>query len=188
MTCNSHPFYDMQSHRKIAARKVVSSVGATAEANMSSIGLMRRVAIATGSSFAFFAGVAWQNAAAQSRPPIYNIQVDVTPLRANVGDPTTSWVERELPGQLTQALAGRMAPHGGMLAVRIDYVTLGPRKDSYAWDNISGVATAGGVQWPVRAITRYQTSAVDQAMVQESNHRRVTQLVQALAYWIARDF
>jgi hypothetical protein len=155
---------------------------------MSSIGLMRRVTIAACSAFVLFAGVASQNTLAQSRPPIRNIQVDVTPLRANVGDPTTSWVERELPGQLSQALAGRMTPQGGMLVVRIDYVTLGPQKESWAQDNISGVAMTGGVQWPVRAITRYQTSAVDQAMVQESNHRRVTQLVQALTYWIARDF
>jgi hypothetical protein len=95
---------------------------------MSSIGLMRRFAIAAGSAFALFAGIAGQNTLAQSRPPIRNIQVDVTPLRANVSDPTTSWVERELPGQLTQALAGRMTPQGGVLVVRIDYVTLGPQK------------------------------------------------------------
>ncbi|MBV8242213.1 MAG: hypothetical protein JOY75_15625 [Hyphomicrobiales bacterium] len=149
---------------------------------------MRPVAIAACSAFALLAGVAWQSTVAQSRPPIQNIQVDVTPLRANVGDPTASWVERELPGQLTQALAGRMMPHGGTLVVRIDYVTLGPRKESWAQDNISGVAMTGGVQRPVRAITRYQISAVDQVMVEESNHRRVTQLVQALTYWIARDF
>jgi hypothetical protein len=155
---------------------------------MSSLGLMRSIAIAACSAFALLAGVAWQNTVAQSRPPIRNIQVDATPLRANVGDPTASWVERELPGQLTQALAGRVTPQGGMLVVRIDYVTLGPNKESWAQDNISGVAMTGRVQWPVRAITRYQASAVDQAMVQESNHRRVTQLVQALTYWIARDF
>ena len=71
--------------------------------------------------------------------------------------------------------------------MRIDYVTLGAIKDSRAQDNISGVATIGGVQRPVRAIARYQASAVDQVMVQESNHRRVTQLLQALAYWLARD-
>jgi hypothetical protein len=155
---------------------------------MSSNGLMRRVVVAACSAFALFAGVAWQNAIAQSRPPIRNIQVDVRPLRASAGDPTASWVERELPGQLTQALAGRMTPQGGMLVVRVDYVTLGPHKESWAQDNISGVAMTGGVQWPVRAMTRYQISAVDQALVQESNHQRVTQLVQALTYWIARDF
>jgi hypothetical protein len=155
---------------------------------MSSIGLRRRVAIAACSAFVLFAGAAWRNAVAQSRPPIRNIQVDVAPLRANSGDPTASWVARELPGDLTQALAGRMTSQGGMLVVRVDYVTLGPRKDSWAQDNISGVATTGGVSWPVRATTRYQTSAVDQAMVEESNRQRVTQLVQALTYWIARDF
>jgi hypothetical protein len=147
---------------------------------------MRPVAIVACGAFALLAGVAWQNAVARSRPP--NIQVDVTPLRANIGDPTTSWVEQELPGQLTQALAGRMTPQGGTLVVRIDYVTLGPRKESWAQDNISGVVMTGGVQRPVRAITRYQISAVDQVMVQESNHRRVTQLVQALTYWIAADY
>jgi hypothetical protein len=149
---------------------------------------MRPVAIAAYIAFALLAGVAWQSTVAQSRLPIRNIQVDVTPLRASVGDPTASWVERELPGQLTQALAGRMTPQGRTLVVRIDYVTLGAKKESWAQDNISGVAMTGGVQRPIRAITRYQISAVDQVMVEESNHRRVTQLVQALTYWIARDF
>jgi hypothetical protein len=154
---------------------------------MASIGSMGRVAIAA-SAFAFFAGVASQDAVAQPRPPIGNIQVDVAPLRASAGDPTASWVARELPEELSQALAGRKTPRGGVLVVRVDYVTLGARKDSWAQDNISGVAMTGGVERPVRAMTRYQISAVDQALVQESNHRRVSQLVQALTYWIARDF
>ena len=76
---------------------------------------------------------------------------------------------------------------GGKVVVRIDYVTLGPIKDSSAWDNISGVAMSGGAQWPVRATAKYHLSAVDQTMIQESNRRRVTQLVQALTYWLARD-
>ena len=146
------------------------------------LGLIRRVAIA------LLATVPCQSALAQSGLPIRNIQVDVAPLRANVGDQTASWVQQRLPAQLAQALAGRIAAQGGTLGVRIDYVTLGPNKDSRAWDNISGVAMIGGVQWPVRATTRYWASAIDQAMVEESNHRRVTQLVQALAYWLARDF
>ena len=153
---------------------------------VSPLGFRARVAIAALSAFPLLAAVAWQNALAQARPPIRNIQVDVAPLRANVGEPTASWVQQGLPGQLSQALAGRMTPQGGTLVVRIDYVTLGPNKDSWAQDNISGVAMIGGVQWPVRAITRYQASAVDQALVQESNHRRVTQLLQALTYWLAR--
>ena len=148
---------------------------------MYTLGLMPRVAIA------LLAAVACQNALAQSGFPIHNIQVDVAPLRANAGDQTASWVQQRLPDQLAHALAGRVTPHGGTLIVRIDYVTLGPIKDSSAWDNISGVAMIGGVQWPLRATARYQASAIDQVMFEESNHRRVTQLVQALTYWLARD-
>ena len=88
---------------------------------------------------------------------------------------------------LPKALAGRVTAQGGTLVVRIDYVTLGPIKDSSAWDNISGVAMIGGVQWPVRAAARYQASAIDQARFEESNHRRVTQLGQELTYWLTRD-
>jgi hypothetical protein len=75
-----------------------------------------------------------------------------------------------------------MTAQGGTLVVRIDYVTLGPNKDSWAQDNISGVAMLEGRQWPVRAITRCQASSVDQVRVDESNHQRVTQLMQALTY------
>ena len=66
-------------------------------------------------------------------------------------------------------------------------IVLGPIKDSSAWDNISGVAMIGGVQWSVRATARYYASAIDRAMFEESNHRRVTLLVQALTYWLAKD-
>ena len=154
---------------------------------MYTLGLIRRVAITACSAVALLAAVASQNVLAQSSRPIRDIQVDVAPLRPNVGDPTASWVQRGLSNQLAQTLAGRMTTQGGTLVVRIDYVVLGPIKDSSAWDNISGVAMIGGVQWSVRATARYYASAIDQAMVEESNHRRVTQLVQALTYWLARD-
>jgi hypothetical protein len=154
---------------------------------MSTVELTRRVAIAASSAFALLAAVACQTALAQSGLPIRNIRVDVAPLRANVGDPTASWVQQGLPDQLAQALAGRMTPQGGTLVVRIDYVFLGPIKDSWAWDNIGGVAMIGNVQWPLRATARYQVSAIDQALVEQSNRQRVTQLVQALTYWLARD-
>jgi len=136
---------------------------------------------------AFLAAATCQGALAQSGLPIRNIQVDVAPLRANVGDPTASWVQQGLPGELARALAGRMTARGGTLIVRIDYVTLGPIKDSSARDNISGVATIGGVQRPVRATTKYQASAIDQTLVERSNRERVTQLVQALTFWLAKD-
>ena len=154
---------------------------------MSTLVSTRRLAIPACGVFAVLAAVTWQNAVAQSRFPIRNIQVDVAPLRANAGDPTASWVQQGLPDQLTQALAGRMTPRGGTLVVRIDSLTLGARKHDWAWDNISGVATIGGMQRPLRATTRYLVSAIDQTMVEESNRQRVTQLLQALSYWLARD-
>ena len=108
-------------------------------------------------------------------------------MRGNAADQTASWVQQGLPAQLAQALAGRTTAQGGTLVVRIDYVTMGAIKDSSAWDNISGVAMIGGVQWPLRATARYQASAIDQVRFEESNHRRVTQLGQALTYWLTRD-
>jgi hypothetical protein len=108
-------------------------------------------------------------------------------LRASAGDPTATWVEQELPRQLAQALSGRLSPKGAALMVRVDSLTLGPNKDSRAWDNISGVATVGGVARPVRATSRYWASAIDPATIAQSNHARVSAAVQALAFWIARD-
>jgi hypothetical protein len=94
--------------------------------------LIRRVAITACSALTLLAAVASQNALAQSSRPIRNIQVDVAPLRANVGDPTASWVQQGLSNQLAQTLAGRMTTQGGTLVGRIDYVVLGPIKDSSA--------------------------------------------------------
>ena len=153
---------------------------------MSALGLIRRAAVAACGALALLAEVACPSALAQSGLPIRDVRVDVAPLRANAGDPTASWVQQELPGQLAKAMAGRMTPKGGALIVRIDYLALGPVKESWSLDNISGVATIGGVQRPVRATTRYQVSPIDQTMIEQSNHRRVTQLVQALAFWLAR--
>ena len=126
-------------------------------------------------------------ALAQSGVPVRNIRVDVAPLRANAGDPTATWVEQELPRQLAQALSGRLTPKGATLTVRVDSLTLGPNKDSRAWDNISGVAMLGGVERPVRAISRYWASAIDAATIAQSNHARVSAAALALAFLIARD-
>ena len=104
-------------------------------------------------------------ALAQSRLGVGDLRVDLAPLRANAGDPTADWVEQELPRQLAQALSGRLTPKGATLIVRIDSLTLGPNKDSRAWDNISGVATVGGVERPVRATSRYWASAIDAATI-----------------------
>ena len=146
----------------------------------------RRAAIAAG-AFALVAAMAGKTALAQSDLAVGNIRVDVAPLRANAGDPTATWVEQELPRQLAEALSRRRTPKGGPLVVRVDSLTLGPNKDGRAWDNISGVATIGGVERPVRATSRYWASAIDPATIAQSNHARVSAAVQALAFWIARD-
>jgi hypothetical protein len=152
----------------------------------------RRAAIAACGTLAFVSAMANTAALAQSGLAVRNIRVDVAPLRANAGDPTATWVEHELPRRLAQALAGRLTSKGGTLTVRIDYLTLGPNTGATVHggsspDNISGVATIGATQWPVRATTSYMYSSIDQTMIEQSNHERVSELVQALAYWIARD-
>jgi hypothetical protein len=54
-------------------------------------------------------------------------------------------------------------------------------------DNTSGVAMIRNARRPVRATTSYFTSSVDQTMIEQSNHDRVSQLVQALVFWLSRD-
>jgi len=147
----------------------------------------RRAAIATFGVVALSAAIGGRAALAQSGQAVRNIRVDVAPLRANAGDPTATWVEQELPRQLAEALSGRLTPKGVTLVVRIDSLTIGPNKDDRAWDNISGVAMVAGVQRPVRATSRYWASAIDQALIEQSNHARVSAVVRALAFWIARD-
>jgi hypothetical protein len=154
---------------------------------MSTRGIVRRAVIAGSGAFTLLATVASGEALGQSRIGVGAIRVDVAPLRASAGDPTATWVEQELPRQLVQALAGRSTPGGGTLIVRIDSLTLGPIKDSRAWDNISGAAMVGGLARPVRATSRYWASAIDPATIEQSNHARVSGAVQALAFWIARD-
>ena len=154
---------------------------------MSMLECDRRAAIAACGAFALVTATGSRAALAQSRVGVRNILVDVAPLRANAGDPTATWVEQELPRRLAEALSGRLARKGDALFVRVDYLTLGPNKDSRAWDNISGVATVAGVERPVRATSRYWVSAMDAATIAQSNHVRVSAAVQALAFWIARD-
>ena len=101
--------------------------------------------------FAVVVAAAAQSALAKSGATFRDVRVDVSPLRANAGDPTAAWVERELPIQLSQALAGRMTRNGAPLVVRIDYLTLGPPTEemlhaSASLDNILGVAIIDGQQ------------------------------------------
>ena len=153
---------------------------------MSTSGWDRRAAIAACGAFALQTAMRG-GARAESRLGVGAIRVDVAPLRASAGDPTATWVEQELPRELAQALSGHLTRNGAPLIVRVDSLTLGPNKDDRAWDNISGVATLGGVARPVRATSRYWASAIDQARFEQSNHARVSAVAQALAYWIAQD-
>jgi len=116
------------------------------------------------SAFALVAFTGSRGAVAQSRSTFRDIRVDVAPLRANAGDPTAAWVQQELPRQLAHALAGRIAPNGPSLTVRIDYLTLGPSTGEMlhaasSLDNISGVAIIGGQQTPVQATSSYYSFA-----------------------------
>ena len=118
------------------------------------------------------------------------IRVDVNPLRANAGDPTATWVEQMLPAALARSMAGRIPPGG--LTVRVEYLTLGPNTGATVHggsspDNISGVAIVGGREIPVRAVSTYFASPVDQTMIEQSNHDRVSQLVKVLADWIPSE-
>ena len=142
------------------------------------------------SAVAIVTAIAVQSALAQPGLTFRDVRVDVSPLRANAGDPTAAWVQQELPAELAQALSGRSARDGAPLVVRIDYLTLGPNSGTMlhaaaTLDNINGVAIIGGQQIPVRATTSFYTSPIAQTMVEQSNHARVSQLTQALAYWIA---
>ena len=157
---------------------------------MSIFRMLDRAALAASLALAVSVAAMSQGALAQSAPTFRDIRVDVQPLRANAGDPTATWVQEDLPGQLAQALAGRIAPGGAPLTVRIDYLTLGPPTGemlhaSASLDNILGVAVIGGRETPIRATTSYYTNPVDQTMIERSNRDRVAQLTQALAYWIA---
>jgi hypothetical protein len=152
----------------------------------------RRVAIAACGAFALVAGVAGKPALAQKGRPVRNIRVDVAPLRANAGEPTATWAEQALSRRLAQALSGRLTAKGGTLTVRIDYLTFGPNTGATIHggsspDNIEGVAMLDGMQWPVRATTSYMASPIDQTMIEQSNHYRVAELAEAMAFWIARD-
>jgi len=141
-----------------------------------------------------FALAAARAAPAFARSGVGAVRVDATPLRAAAGDPTAAWVEAELPTALAGAFAGRRAPDSGGLTVRIETLTLGPNVPASVHggsspDSIGGVALVCGQSFPVRATTKYMVDPIDQTRVEQSNRERVSRLVEALAFWIARgDF
>src|SRR5271168_905618 len=159
---------------------------------MSAFPLTRRAALGI---LALSPAVGVRSALAQPNVRFRNIVVDVSPLRASLGDPTAAWVQQELPGALAQAFAGYMAPgdrSGATLVARIDDLYLGPSSGGAGpWgasqDTINGTllvkgprgGTAAGA--PIRATTWYHPMRV------ESNHWRVVALAQAFAGWAPRE-
>jgi hypothetical protein len=152
---------------------------------MPAFALTRRAALVSIASIATLT-----RAAAARHGPARGVQVDVGPLLENSGEPTAGWVARELPGAIAAALAAS-GQAGTPVSVRIDYVILGPNSGGVSGpspDQMIGEVARGGVARPLRATTSYFPSAVDNVMIEESNHRRVSQLVQAFAGWIARGY
>ncbi len=164
---------------------------------MSTRALTRRAAICG------VAALILSPAAALAGDPVRfrGVRVDVTPLRANVGDPTAAWVAEALPGALAQALGAYLSPgdrNGATLVARIDNLYLGPSSGGTgAWgssqDTISGALIVRGprgpiaAETPLRAITSYFPNPVDQALWVQSNHDRIVALDQAFAGWAPRQ-
>jgi hypothetical protein len=154
--------------------------------------LTRRAAFAALGAMTLAAVAASQRALARTTLPRPGpgIRVDVAPLAENAGEPTAEWVAQALPGQIARNLAQRGV--SANVFVRVDYVILGPNQGNggpagSSYDNIEGVATINGVEMPVRATSTYYPMAVNDTMIEQSNHDRISQLTEALAYWIAQD-
>jgi hypothetical protein len=149
---------------------------------MAAFKLSRRAALA-----AIGALVASQRAAirsAQAGPGSFGgVRVDVSPLL----QPTAGWVAETLPPAIAAALAAA-GRSGTSVSLRINYVILGPSQGGECGpgkDQMVGVVTTGGVEWPLLASTSYYPSSVDNAMIERANFDRVSALSQAFAYWVA---
>jgi len=139
-------------------------------------------------------------ALAQAAVPFRGVSVDVGPLRANIGDDTANWVAQALPAALIQSLGPHYQPgdrHGAVLTARIDFIYLGPNSGpgplASSQDTIEGTLIVHGprgtmpAETPLRAITSYYPSGVDQPLRVESNRARIVLLSQAFAGWTPRE-
>jgi len=166
---------------------------------MPTLVLTRRAALAALGALPSAIGVG--SALAQAPVRFRAIEVDVAPLRANVGDPTAEWVQQMLPGELAQALAPYMAPgdrNGAILVARIDNLYLGPlsggaEPGGAVPDWMAGVVFVkgprGGVpaEVPVKATSFYYPEPVDQALVEQGLRYRVYELSLAFAGWVSKE-
>jgi hypothetical protein len=98
-------------------------------------------------------------------------------------------VARVLPGALAQALAD-VGQAGTPIAVRIDYVILGPSGGAQfgggAPDQMIGEVIVGGIAHELRGSTSYYPMAVDHPDFVQSNYDRIAQLCQAFAFRAVR--
>ena len=167
---------------------------------MSAFPLTRRAAIAALGALVLPAMAQMRGALAQPGLRIRAIKVDVSPIRASMGDPTAAWVEEALPGALAQSLAPYMAPgdrSGATLVARIDHLYLGssgggPGFFHQTQDTINGTLLLRGPRGlvanvPLRAISSYYPMAVDQTLFERALEGRVTSLAQAFAGWAPRE-
>lgn len=167
---------------------------------MSAFPLTRRAALVSLGACLLPAMAETPAALAQAGLRIRAIKVDVSPIRASVGDPTAAWVEEALPGALAQSLAPYMAPgdrNGATLIARIDTLYLGtsgggPGFFHQTQDTVNGTLLLRGPRGvianvPLRAISSYYPMAVDQALVERALQGRVTALAQAFAGWAPRE-
>jgi hypothetical protein len=170
---------------------------------MSALPLTRRAAIAALGALVLPALTEIRSASAQPGLRIRAIKVDVSPIRASMGDPTAAWVEQALPGALAQSLAPYMAPgdrNGATLVARIDTLYLGPSSGGgggfggfrRTQDTINGTLLLRGPRGtvanvPLRAISSYFPMAVDQTLVERALQGRVTALAQVFAGWAPRE-
>jgi hypothetical protein len=167
---------------------------------MSAFPLTRRAAIAALGALVLPALAEIRSASAQPGLHIRAIKVDVSPIRASMGDPTAAWVEQALPGALAQSLAAYMAPgdrNGATLVARIDNLYLGsnsggPGPLGSTQDTINGTLLLKGPRGvaanvPLRAISSYYPTPVDQTLVERALQGRVTALAQVFAGWAPRE-
>jgi hypothetical protein len=167
---------------------------------MSAFPLTRRTAFAALGALILPALAETPSASAQPGLRIRAIKVDVSPIRQSMGDPTAAWVEQALPGALAQSLAPYMAPgdrNGATLVARIDNLYLGsssggPGPFGSTQDTINGTLLLKGPRGvaanvPLRAISSYYPTPVDQTLVERALQGRVTALAQVFAGWAPRE-
>ena len=168
---------------------------------MVAVAMTCRAALTALGAAAVFPVLAAPGAAAYAGLRFRAVRVNVEPLRATMGDPTAAWMERALMQALPQALGPHLAPgdrNAAVLEVEIDWIYLGPSSGGAgpggsAQDTVVGSfivrGPRGGIesQIPLRAITSYYPSAVDQAMVEQGYYWRVVALARAFAGWAPRE-